>query len=165
MAQNHIILAGDCGSFCLSKWMPPIGNYNQPQSCVLVAHFPQSNHFDLATSVVGLLPSWPQPSDLHWGWTSLFSTRESIYFRLRQGLAQSPTYEHDDRPSLQANNTVGNAESLTTHRGKNPSTWHTWAKGFLLIKSHLAEMTSTRLLCLSICSSLPDLFCVWKLNS
>lgn len=26
-------------------------------------------------------------------------------------------------------------------------------------------MTSTRLLCLSICSSLPDLFCVWKLNS
>ena len=57
------------------------------------------------------------------------------------------------------------ASHLTTRRGKHPSTWHTWAKGFLLIKSHLEEMTSTRLLCLSICSSLPDLFCVWKLNS
>lgn len=60
---------------------------------------------------------------------------------------------------------AGNAESLTTDRGKYPSIWHTWAKGFLLIKSHLEEMTGTRLLCLSICSSLSDLFCVWKLNS
>lgn len=72
-----------------------------------------------------------------------------------------------DRPAVLAGQQhwVGNAECLTTHQGKYLSTWHTWAKGFLLIKSHLEEMTSTRLLCLSICSSLPDLFCVWKLNS
>lgn len=51
------------------------------------------------------------------------------------------------------------------HRGGYPSTWHTWAKGFLVIKSHLAAMTSPRSLGLLICSSLPDLFCVSKLNS
>lgn len=42
---------------------------------------------------------------------------------------------------------------------------YTQAKRFVLIKIHLEEMTSTRPLCLSICSSFADLFCVWKLNS
>lgn len=42
---------------------------------------------------------------------------------------------------------------------------YTQAKRFVLIKIHLEAMTSTRLLCLSICSSFADLFCVWKLNS
>lgn len=110
--------------------------------------------------VVGLLPSWPQRSDFHWGRPSLFSTRESICFRLRSSRIR-PADGPDQLSSLSGQS----SSHLTTHRGKPPSTRHTWAKGFLLIKSHLEEMTSTRLLCLSICSSLPDLFCVWKLNS
>lgn len=102
-----INLAGVGGSFCLSKWLPTIRNYNQSQSCAAMDHFPQNNHSELAANVVGLLPSWPQPSDLHWGWPSLFSNTESIYFRLRHGLAQSPTCEHADQLSLQANNAHG----------------------------------------------------------
>lgn len=42
---------------------------------------------------------------------------------------------------------------------------YTQAKRFVLIKIHLEAMTSTRPLCLSICPSFADLFCVWKLNS
>lgn len=163
MAGYHIILAGDRGPLCLSKYMPMLRNYNQSQSCVLLAHFPQSNHFELAASAVGLLPNCPQPSDLHWGWLSLFSTTKSIYFRLRRSLAHFPTREQADQLSLQANNSRW--ATTQTHRAKYPSTWRTWTKGFHLIKSHLEQMTSTRLLCLSICSSLPDLFCVRKLNS
>lgn len=41
----------------------------------------------------------------------------------------------------------------------------TLAKRFVLNKIHLEAMTSFRPLCLSICSSFPDLFCSWKLNS
>lgn len=50
-------LAGDCGAFCLSKLITTIRNCNQSHSCVLVDHFPQSNHFDLAARVVGLQPN------------------------------------------------------------------------------------------------------------
>lgn len=64
-----------------------------------------------------------------------------------------PSRKNNQLP-LQATNTC----LFATRWGGYPSTWHTWAKGFLVIKSHLAAMTSPRSLGLLICSSLPDLF-------
>lgn len=138
-----------------------IRNQDQSQSCVLLDHFSQSNHFDLL-----------------WLYCPV---EHSSAISIEDGSACSPAFpftSHDGRfgpvsdqwtgrPAALAGqqHSLGNAECLAIQRGGYPSTWHAWAKGFLLIKSHLEAMTSTRPLCLSICSSLPDLFYVWKLNS
>lgn len=98
----------------------------------------------LAASVVGLLPSWPQPSDPHWGLLSLFSTRQLIHYRLRQAFwPVSNLWTCRAAVLAGEQHSVATGKNLTTQTVKYPSIWHTWAKGFLLIKSYLEEMTST----------------------
>lgn len=83
-----------------------------------------------------LLPGWRQPSDLHRGQSSLFSSTEPIYFRLRRGGGLTNT------PSSSAGWLLltGKGWELNHTRRECPSTRHTLTKGFILIKSHLEEM-------------------------
>lgn len=102
-------------------------------------------------------------------WPTMFGFEESSkIYGAQPSMApkvQVPTSSQPGRITSSLCKPVTLACYFATHRGGYPSTWHTWAKGFLVIKSHLAAMTSPRSLGLLICSSLPDLFCVSKLNS
>lgn len=165
MAEYHDILAGDCGSMFVQ-----MNGYNQKLQSVTKLcpgwSFPTKQPFWLGYRVLWVY--WPVDH------SPVVSIDDCPVCSPSQSPFTSdwgrlgPVYDlWTCPPAVLAGKqrSVGNSESLTTHTGKYSSTRHTWAKGFLLIKNHLEQMTSTRLPCLSMCSSLSDLFCVWKLNS
>lgn len=143
-----------CPTACLSKRVAKIRTHKAVSYWIASQ---KSNRSDRATGAVALALIWRGPAASGEDAPACPSTN----FHLRQikiDLIQVLT-SYPYRPA-NAHRQLSRSQKKVPFNPK-----YTQAKRFVLIKIHLEAMTSTRPLCLSICSSFADLFCVWKLNS